>query len=334
MVNTFSVAARLDHAPLVTIAVVTYNHSAFISDTIQSCLLQAEDYPNLEILVADDASTDGTQDIIADWVARYPQIIKPVLSQENGGIARNMNKALDAASGQYLAWLGGDDLMLKGKIEKQVAFLEADPSACGCYHDADVFEWPGGRSLGTFSHLYAGRAATADYVTPQKMLDPRFQMLPSTLMLRRDRVEHRVDTRFIFHNDFLFDLECIVSGGPLKRMEGTFTRYRKHAGSVGRSEAAISRMLEENLMVLAVIDARYPEYAKTTRRRAAYYLTLEAVRCARKGDLVRMRRISGALVLRGNRLMGYGVRLLHPILGLLLKPEHRELAVRIRSIFG
>ena len=124
--------------PLVSVAVVTYNQRAFLKECLESILQQ--DYPNIEIVVADDASQDGTQDMLREYAASGRGNFVLRLAAMNQGITQNQNLAQSACSGKYVAWIAGDDLMLPGKIKKQVDFLERNPEYAICYHDLDVFD--------------------------------------------------------------------------------------------------------------------------------------------------------------------------------------------------
>jgi glycosyltransferase involved in cell wall biosynthesis len=68
--------------PLVTITCVTYQHVNFIRDAIEGFLMQETTFP-VEILIHDDASTDGTADIVREYEAKYPHLIKPIYQMEN-----------------------------------------------------------------------------------------------------------------------------------------------------------------------------------------------------------------------------------------------------------
>ncbi|MBA4040207.1 MAG: hypothetical protein C0474_00080 [Sphingobium sp.] len=320
--------------PLVSIVVVTYRHSDYIDETLASCVQQADDYPNIEIVVADDGSPDDTQDRVRAWQARYPELIKPVLAAENRGLAANFTAAKNAATGKYVAWLGGDDVMLAGKIAAQVPVLESHPEASACYHDAEVFEWPSGNVLGAFSALYGGKAFSVEAVDAVKMLDPRYQMLPSTLLVRRAAMPEAFDARLRFHNDYLFDFETIAKGGPYVRMSGSYVRYRKHAGSIGRSPATQALMLEENLMVMAIVIARYPRLAGAVRRREIYYLTVEALKARQRGDVARAADLRRLVAAKGAPLRAAALALLGAPLAKLADPDNRALALKLRSLFG
>lgn len=320
--------------PTVTIIVVTYNHEAFIDECLLSCVLQAQTFPNLEIVVADDGSSDETGERIRRWAREYPALIFPILVEKNTGIASNFNRGLGTARGELVAWLGGDDVMLPNKISQQVEHLERHPEAAGCYHDAEVFAWPSGHTIGLFSELYAGKAAQAAYVNTTRMLDPRYQMLPSTIMVRRRCLPTAFDTRLRFHNDYLFDLDTIARGGPFVRLEGVLTRYRKHEKSIGLDPTTRATMLEENLIVLAIAEARYPALAENINRRAIYYLSLEAIRSRVDGDHRRTRAICRAILARGAWLRAMAIFLAGGVLVRFAEPKYRRLAVKLRSLLG
>lgn len=124
--------------PLVSVAVISYNQKEFLRDCINSILEQ--DYPNFEIVIADDGSTDGTQDMLREYSKKKPRKFVLRLAEKNQGVTANSNAAHSACEGKYIAWMGGDDLMLAGKLSKQTAFMEKNSDCVICYHDLEVFE--------------------------------------------------------------------------------------------------------------------------------------------------------------------------------------------------
>ena len=135
--------------PLVNIAIITYNQKEFLRECIESCLNQ--DYKNIQIVVADDCSTDGTKEMLLDYEKKYPDKFILCLSESNRGITANSNSAHFACTGKYIAWMGGDDLMLPTKLSKQVAYMEKNPECTICYHDLDVFQSETDETLYLFS---------------------------------------------------------------------------------------------------------------------------------------------------------------------------------------
>lgn len=102
--------------PLVTIGIISFNNDAYIGECIESCLVQT--YPSVEIVVADDASTDRSPDIIREYVERYPNKIRAVLANTNVGVTPNFNKAVKAAKGVWFKTIACDDVLMPDCIEQ------------------------------------------------------------------------------------------------------------------------------------------------------------------------------------------------------------------------
>ena len=128
--------------PLVSISCITYNHSRFIKQCLDGFLMQQTDF-DFEVLIHDDASTDGTQEIIKAYQENYPDIIKPILQSENQyskGV-RGINSTFNysRAQGKYIALCEGDDYWTDPlKLQKQVDFLEANKEYSLCYHRVNL----------------------------------------------------------------------------------------------------------------------------------------------------------------------------------------------------
>jgi glycosyltransferase involved in cell wall biosynthesis len=116
-------------APLVSIVCMTYNHARYIEDTIRGFLTQETSFP-FEVLIHDDASTDGTPALIRAWQEKYPGIVRAVLQTENQfsrGV-RAFDLLLRQTRGRYVATCEGDDYWIRSdKLQKQVGFLEQHP---------------------------------------------------------------------------------------------------------------------------------------------------------------------------------------------------------------
>lgn len=108
--------------PRVSVVIKAYNHAAYVGETIQSILNQS--FQDFEIVVTDDGSTDGTADIIRGFAD--PRIHLQVF-EENRGISIAMNATIARARGEFIAILNSDDFALPGRLERQVAFLTANP---------------------------------------------------------------------------------------------------------------------------------------------------------------------------------------------------------------
>lgn len=105
-----------------SVAVLTYNHGAFIRQCLDSILAQVVDFP-YEIVIVDDCSTDSTQDILREYAQAHSNI-RLFLNPENQGISQNNNLILSLCQGTYVAMLEGDDYWMDPKkLQRQVDFL-------------------------------------------------------------------------------------------------------------------------------------------------------------------------------------------------------------------
>ena len=121
----------------VSVVCNAYNHEGYIRDALDSFLMQKTDFA-YEILVHDDASTDHTADIIREYEAKYPELVKPIYQTENQyskGVQIALEIQIPRAQGKYLAFCEGDDYWTDPlKLQKQFDALEAHPEVDMCAH--------------------------------------------------------------------------------------------------------------------------------------------------------------------------------------------------------
>ena len=106
--------------PLVSIITPLYNSEAFVEDTLNSVINQT--YSNWELLLIDDGSQDKTIKIVEGYIKKYPNI-NLIKNETNLGAAISRNKGIEAAKGDYIAFLDADDLWKPTKLEEQVSFM-------------------------------------------------------------------------------------------------------------------------------------------------------------------------------------------------------------------
>ncbi len=118
--------------PMVSVIMLTHNQKRYVRQAVESVLMQEADF-KYELLIFDDASTDGTKEIIAEYAAACPEIVRLHINETNVGASRNAYGALMASAGRYLAFCEGDDYWIrKDKLQRQVLFLEEHPEYIGC----------------------------------------------------------------------------------------------------------------------------------------------------------------------------------------------------------
>lgn len=125
--------------PVVSICCITYNHEKYIEEAIDSFLMQETNFP-FEIVIGEDCSTDNTRKIVEEYVKKYPNIIKLIVSENNVGMQANGQRTMEACTGQYIAGCEGDDYWTdKKKLQIQKDFLELNPEYIICYTDVEAF---------------------------------------------------------------------------------------------------------------------------------------------------------------------------------------------------
>ena len=109
---------------LVSINCITFNHENYIREAIESFLIQETNF-DFEILIGDDCSKDNTQNIINEYIEKYPDKVKLITSKENVGARKNARRVFEASRGKYIAVCEGDDFWTDPKkLQKQFDYME------------------------------------------------------------------------------------------------------------------------------------------------------------------------------------------------------------------
>lgn len=124
---------------MVSVFCTAYNHEPYIAQALDSFLSQKTDFP-FEVIVTDDASTDGTTDIIRSYAEKYPDIIR-FFHQDQNRFSKGINLYEEImypnAHGKYVAYCEGDDFWNdENKLQLQVNFLESHPDYSACVHNS------------------------------------------------------------------------------------------------------------------------------------------------------------------------------------------------------
>lgn len=134
----------MNQLPLVTIKCVAYNEAPYIRRTLDGFVNQKTNFPFVAI-VHDDASTDGTDDVIRQYAERYPDIIKPFFEEPGNNLFSKhkldaeVNKLVFQTGCKYVAMCEGDDFWIdEGKLQMQVDYMEAHSECVLCYTDCHV----------------------------------------------------------------------------------------------------------------------------------------------------------------------------------------------------
>lgn len=218
-----------DYAELVSIVTPAYNSGRFIAATVKSVCEQT--YPDWEMLIADDCSSDNTVDIVNE-VAKADPRVQLLVGEQNGGPAVARNRALEVARGRYIAFLDSDDIWLPDKLERQLAFMRdmAAPLSCTSYRRISE----DGRRIGR-------QVPVPMRLTYQDLLRNTAILTSSVIVDRKLTGDFRM--RSTYYDDYALWLELLKRGAVAYGLNEDLVRYRIVAGSVSRGKMKSALMV-------------------------------------------------------------------------------------------
>jgi glycosyltransferase involved in cell wall biosynthesis len=308
--------------PLVSVITPVYNGEAYLEGVIQS--IQDQDYPNVEHIVLDDGSSDGTLDIIKRYDGRIRWD-----SHENMGEARTVNKGFGMARGEVIAAVNSDDPLLPGAISKMVEHLLARPDVLAAYPDWIQIDGDGKvvQHIATYDY---------DYVN---MLRWHHCMPGPGAFFRRALVEALGgrDTSFRYSSDFDFWLRAGLLG-PLVRVPQTLATFRYHPSARSFSDRGLEMAGESVHMTDKVFATpSLPPEVQKVRREAyssAYYKA--GIQCGEAAPAARRRYFLLALLYAPHKyLTEYRNRwrmMLPALLGRFYEPFRRSVRPVVRGL--
>ena len=239
--------------PTVSVAVITYNHEPFISQAIESVLMQETVFV-VELVIGEDCSTDDTRRIVQAYAAKYPNVIRALLPEKNLGMARNYDEVWQACRGKYVAWLEGDDSWrTPQKLQKQVALMEAKPhySMCGT-----KTQFINASSDGIERDVGVLEPAT---LKPEYDLSDfliRYPMHTSSMLLRRGLVQFPdwLNGLVMLRDTCVFAL--YAEKGPVGYLSDVVSCWRIHAGGIWTNKSPADQV-RCNQTAIDLLDAHF-----------------------------------------------------------------------------
>lgn len=224
-------------APTISVVMAAYNGAGVIGETIAS--VQQQSFPDFEVVIVDDCSTDDTRAVLA---AIDDPRFRVIHAAKNGGPVRARNQAFAAARGRYIAGLDQDDLCLPDRFARQVAYLDANPDTVLV-----------GSAAGVFDGVSARQSALSATTTPalvEWLLQIMNPLVWSSVMLRADAAQQlspftRPDRLYAEDFDLYHRLAAL---GRIARIDDELLLYRSHTG--GASQRFVETMYASATQVL------------------------------------------------------------------------------------
>lgn len=212
--------------PLVSVCIAAYNHEEYIGEALESVLAQS--YSNIEILVVDDASTDGSAAVIAGYAKRYPDRVRVLVLSENEGPSRAANRLFAMARGSFVALLGSDDRMLPQRIKRQVEYMRSNPGCVAVFGEIAVIDAQGRRVESDGERLFN-----------QPIIHLRRQLLSGNFLNAPSAMVRRADLMAVGGYDpllrYVQDFELwgrLLGRGEIARINECLTEYRVHGSNL------------------------------------------------------------------------------------------------------
>ncbi len=249
---------------LVSVIVPTYNRAQLLPKAIDSILGQT--YSKIELIIVDDGSTDGTEQILQNYGERIR-----VLRQENAGPAIARNRGIRAAKGDIVAFLDSDDLWLPTKLQRQMELLEsAGPDVVCCLCNCSVV-YANGKRSNTFTIAdMAPDLQEGIWSNPVEVLLNRFVLFNQSIAIRRDVLERvgYFDESLRFGEDYDLPFRLALEGPWALLSEELVVYHDASPGSWAKAAVREEIRLREDLVrirrsMVASIDAR-PQFAGLT----------------------------------------------------------------------
>ena len=253
-----SIKAKIDDRPIrpkVSVMIVSYNQKNFVAEAIEGAINQ--DYENLEVVISDDGSTDGTADIIAQWQLRYPERLVALLNRENVGITRNSNRCLRACTGDFIAFLGGDDVLLPGKISAQVDWFEKDEKRVLCGHQVEVFYENTSKAPHQLGKLMIAGEGPALIIRNGGCYGA-CSIMVTKWAIPKDGFNEKLPNV----SDTMFWIDTVFPNHKWGFIEGVYAKYRKHSHNVTNN---IELTRSEVTLALDIVKQKYPAYQQDCR---------------------------------------------------------------------
>lgn len=233
--------------PIVSICCITYNHAPFIRECLDGFLMQETTFP-VEILIHDDASTDGTDDIIREYTAKFPDKIFPLYEEENkfsNGYAGKMDLFnYERAKGKYIAYCEGDDHWTDPlKLQKQVDFMETHPEYSVCFHNCHYYDVRLGKVIYPRFYKYIKDEREGVDVTIDDYFH-RNMIIPLTMLFRLSMYSFDWRKQYKYFRD-TYEIYHLLKAGKGYWMKFDGGVYTRHGGGVSTSASVEQHCWEE-----------------------------------------------------------------------------------------
>ncbi|MCQ2340625.1 MAG: glycosyltransferase family 2 protein [Paludibacteraceae bacterium] len=227
---------RQEQQILVSVSTIVYNHERFLRQCIEGVLNQQTNFA-FEYLIHDDCSTDGSADIIREYAAKYPDVIKPVFETENqyskGGPWGSAVWNYPRAKGKYIALCEGDDYWTDPlKLQKQVDFMESHPDYSVCFCDYRNYNIYTNQYLEPeYTRLMRERGEADGMDLDIDTMFRRWVTMPLTILFRADALDFNLVHQYKYYRD-THETYHLMLNGKCRLMNFVGAMHNMHNGGI------------------------------------------------------------------------------------------------------
>ncbi len=250
---------------LLSVCIRTHNQERFIREALDSVLCQKTIFP-FEIVVSDDASSDGTVAILQEYAAKHPNTIRLLLSETNIGGPKNLKKVIEASHAKYITCLDGDDFYTDNyKLQKQVDFLEAHSEFVACFHNTWYVDTKGNK-LGLFNNPNFHAIHDA-----HEFIKERWFVPIHSAVIRREYIEFPEWYDTVMNDDYVVHLS-VAKHGAYYYLPDVMVAYRRHEQNISHAYGDMILTDTQLCTILENMKPLYPaDYAADFDARIAAY---------------------------------------------------------------
>jgi glycosyltransferase involved in cell wall biosynthesis len=227
---------------LVSVVISTYNSAEYIIETLESVIAQS--WPDIELIISDDCSTDYTIEICKDWVTKYEnrfRKVKILTSKENTGVSANANRGAQASSGAWIKFLGADDTLKRDCIKDNMNWIKENQEIEILFSRVEVYDqiFQKDKLIKIVPGIpYDNRGILAVDRTPisqyrMLLISDRIHFTPSVFISRKAFYDvGGFDERFKLLEDYPLWLNLTKKGYKLHFMDKITVKYRQHEKAI------------------------------------------------------------------------------------------------------
>jgi len=221
MLQTANSPTVEDKPPKVSVCIASYNHAKYLEEMLDSVLAQT--FRDFEVIIVDDGSKDNSLEILQKYSSEFPKIkVFTHPDGKNKGISRTANLAIEKSSGEYIAFIGSDDIWYPQILEKQVELMETDAALGIVYAPAHLIDKNGNKLEGTIGEDVIGEKSPVEAIIKKNVIPA------ITVMVKRAALEKvgLYDEKLVYSDWELWIR--ILEHYKIGYIDSPLTKYRIH----------------------------------------------------------------------------------------------------------